>query len=208
MPALRLSCAAAFALLCACAPHAPTTSSAPPPRSNAPPGKAAAAPEVETAVANAASAEAIAAEVERAETTIVFIVRHAEKAGESGDVPLSPEGRERAEDLAAVLANVDLDTVHSTATVRTRSTAAPAARAAGLPVELYDHTEPGAMLDELLIEGGTHLVIGHSNTVPDLVRHLGGNPGSEFRHDDYDRLYVLVVPRTGDPTSLRLRYGD
>jgi hypothetical protein len=50
--------------------------------------------------------------------------------------------------------------------------------------------------------------VGHSNTVPELVRLFGGEPMGEIADDEYDRLYV-VVPWDGlggGPSAL-LRFG-
>lgn len=141
------------------------------------------------------------------EGLVVYLVRHAEKAEGSGDVALTTAGAVRAEALAGVLADVRLVGVHSTDTTRTRSTAAPTARQHDLTVALYDHRDRQGLVKRLVEQGGHHLVVGHSNTVPPLVEALGGQPGSEIRHDEYDRLYV-VFRRGEDSQSSLLRYGS
>lgn len=141
------------------------------------------------------------------EPLTVYVVRHAEKAGDRGDVPLTEAGEARAQALAARLADVPLRGVHSTDTLRTRSTAAPTAAAHGLEVHLYDPRAAEGLLADLQAAGGAHLVVGHSNTVPDLVVRLGGDPGVPIDEaTEFDRLYVVTH---ATPAGSRLeRYGE
>jgi hypothetical protein len=46
-------------------------------------------------------------------------------------------------------------------------------------------------------------VIGHSNTVPEIVRSLSGQAVVPLSEDQFDRLYRVSFDRTGQP-SLRL----
>src|SRR5690606_17033120 len=118
----------------------------------------------------------------------------------------SPEGRERARTLARLLADARLDAVHSTRYRRTQETAAPAAERLGLATAAYDPGGTEAFVAGLRARGGRHLVVGHSNTIPELVRALGGDPGAPIDEDEYDRLYVLTVGRERTSTML-LRFG-
>lgn len=146
----------------------------------------------------------------------IFVVRHAEKASsESGrDVALSREGRARAERLAAMLKDAGVTQIYSTDTVRTRSTAEPLARLRNLEVRLYASESRGgrsgsSALAETLGSNPTAvvLVVGHSNTVPDLLRALGVRETIEIADGEYDDLFVVIPARpSGDPTFLRLRY--
>jgi len=40
-------------------------------------------------------------------------------------------------------------------------------------------------------------VVGHSNTLPELVRLFGGEPGLDIADDEYDRLYQLTPDAGG-----------
>ena len=56
---------------------------------------------------------------------------------------------------------------------------------------------------------GRYLVVGHSNTTPDLVNRLGGDPGATIDEEsEFDRLYVLVLHPDGSVVTVLLRYGD
>ncbi len=141
--------------------------------------------------------------------TVFFLARHAEKQNVAEDPRLSEDGRLRSARLADLLADADLTSIHSTDYRRTRETAQAVAERLGLEVELYDPAEPGALLDELQNTGGRHLLIGHSNTVPDLVARLGGDPhGAIDEAGEYDRLYVVTVGTDDEATTVLLRYGE
>jgi broad specificity phosphatase PhoE len=146
------------------------------------------------------------------EEVLVFLVRHAERADDGGMAPeedphLSPAGEERAEALARMLEDAGITHIHSTDYLRTRETAAPLAAVTGLPVSLYDSGNLAAFAAELLATPGRHLVVGHSNTTPDLVTALGGDPRGAIDSMEYDRLYMLSIGPGGVETVL-LRFGE
>ncbi len=53
---------------------------------------------------------------------------------------------------------------------------------------------------------GRHLILGHSNTTPDLVAALGGDPGTPIAEMEYDRLYIVTLTESGASTVL-IRFG-
>lgn len=134
---------------------------------------------------------------------VVYAVRHAEK-GTGDDPPLTEAGTARAERLAAALRDVALEAVYSTATLRTRSTAAPAAKGHGLEVTTC---APEALSKALAGRSGAVLVVGHSNTIPALLREVGAELALEVL-EGYDDLFILVrSPGAPRPLLLRLHYG-
>ena len=140
---------------------------------------------------------------------VVFLVRHAEKVDNSHDPKLSSTGRRRAAELARTLRDSGLQYVHSTDFIRTRETAAPTAEALGLKVELYEHSQLAALAERMRRLGGRHLVVGHSNSTPDVVELLGGDPGDPIEEtSEYDRLYVVTVGSDGSVNTVLLRYGE
>lgn len=150
---------------------------------------------------------------DRGETTVVFLVRHAEKAHDDdhdrGRGPgLTEAGRRRADALARLLRPAGITAIHSTDFRRTRETAAPLARATDLDVDLYDHAALETVAESLRGDPGRHLVVGHSNTTPELVGLLGGEPGPSIdEKSEYDRLYVLVLEPGGRVTTIQQRFG-
>jgi phosphohistidine phosphatase SixA len=141
--------------------------------------------------------------------TTVFLVRHAEKQLDAQDPDLTEAGRQRALALARTLRSVSLDAVYSTDTHRTRQTAAPLAEQRSLAVELYDKDDLARVVMKIRGAPGRYLVVGHSNTTPDLVTRLGGEPGAAIDEaGEFDRLYVLMLYPDGSVATLLLRYGD
>jgi broad specificity phosphatase PhoE len=158
------------------------------------------------------------ADTEAAPTpTVVWLVRHAERAddgpGQDGmlarvrDPELSSAGRRRAQALRALLVDVQLDRVLSTDYRRTRATADPVAAAHGLVVESYDPGDLGGLARRIGASGSHWLVVGHSNTTPDLVEALGGEPGGAIDEFEYDRLYQVVITGDGAVETTLLRFG-
>ena len=139
--------------------------------------------------------------------TTIYLVRHAEK--QAGDDPsLTLVGQARAEILAQELQDAGLTAIWSTDTKRTRETARPTARATGLPVQIYDPSRLDAFAKQLKAAPGAVLVVGHSNTTPQLVKALGGKPGTPIDEAiEYDQLYVVTVTRGRAKSELR-RYGE
>jgi phosphohistidine phosphatase SixA len=139
---------------------------------------------------------------------VLYVVRHAEKAtAPVDDPPLTAAGQLRADALARALLDVTLAGVHTTDTARTRATAAPTARGEGLEVQTYDAADPAALVARIRGAGGSHLVVGHSNTIAELVTAAGGDGGPAVTDAEFDRLYVVVLPAGGAVTTVRLRYG-
>ena len=115
-----------------------------------------------------------------ATTTSYYIVRHAEKdAGttmttvtvQTSDVPLSEQGMKRAEELSKQLQGKKIKQIYSTNTIRTKSTAEPLSKSTGVPITIYNAIDSGFV--QLLKKSKENvLVVGHSNTVDDLVNAL------------------------------------
>jgi broad specificity phosphatase PhoE len=139
----------------------------------------------------------------------VIVVRHAEAepTQPGGDPALTADGRARALELARVLADTPLRTVYTTHFQRNRKTAEPLPRQAGEKPTVIDDVP--ATLRALGAEpwGATALVIGHSNTVPDLIRGLTGRPLPEGEPIIFDRMWIVTVARDGTTSLLRLHYG-
>jgi broad specificity phosphatase PhoE len=146
----------------------------------------------------------------------VFVVRHAEKEreGSEKDIPLSKAGVLRAERLAALLSNAGVTAIYSTDTVRARDTAGPLARALKLTIKTYDtRDEKGNMTALPFVarlrqddKDGVVLVVGHSNTVPDVLAAYGNKNTVRIGPDDYGDLFILVPQASGVPVLLRLKF--
>jgi phosphohistidine phosphatase SixA len=142
------------------------------------------------------------------EGSVFFIIRHSEKDTAGGsNADLIPTGRGRAEALRKMLKKVKIAGVYSTDKPRTRHTAEPTAKAKKLSVELYDAKKQADLLRGLVDKKGKFLVVGHSNTVHQLVNTLTGKEDEkEFSESDYSRLYIVSVKKIGDAKVLMIRF--
>lgn len=153
--------------------------------------------------------------VDTTTTTTVLVVRHAERAKEEGrDPALAPEGVARAEALAVALADAGVTAIYATPFRRTRETAAPLAARLGVEIRetpvaggIEVHAREVARRVVAENPGGVVLVVGHSNTVPAIVRELTGLPVPELSEDAYGDLFIVQLPGEGKARLIRARFG-
>lgn len=151
----------------------------------------------------------------QATTTIIF-VRHAEKLTSVADnPPLNDAGRMRVAELTRQLAGADViagvDAIYSTPFKRTQETVKPLADELELPINIYDASDTEDVLEGILKDhkGKVILVVGHSNTLPVLIRNLGAHQSVPAIHEnEYDNIYIIAIPWFGKTKTIRLRYGE
>jgi broad specificity phosphatase PhoE len=135
----------------------------------------------------------------------IFVVRHAEKAESGGNDPdLSEAGRARAESLAKMLKNANITAIYATEFKRTQQTATPAAKALGLALTIVPAKDTVTLSAKLRDLHGNALVVGHGNTIPDLIKALGVETPVNIAETDYDNLFVVVIDEK--PRLLQLHY--
>lgn len=148
--------------------------------------------------------------------TTVIVVRHAEKSTDDPrDPSLSPAGQERTRALSAVLRDAGVSDIYTTQYKRTRLTAEPFARERGIAIteRPANAANSATYADDLAREilrrsaGKSVLVVGHSNTVPDIVRSLSGQSVPALTDADYDRIFIVVIPASGSPRLVQTRFG-
>jgi broad specificity phosphatase PhoE len=143
----------------------------------------------------------------------IFLVRHAERADDDPNPGLTDAGQERAlalaDEIAARLGDAPLTAVYSTPYRRTLETAAPTAERHALTVTQYDPSDLAGFAETLRAATGAVLVVGHSNTTPELVALLGGDPGDPIDDaDEYDRFYEVTIAPGEAARSEMSRYGN
>ncbi len=160
-----------------------------------------------TALAEAASTPA-------ADAGLVILVRHAEKQADISDPPLSEAGQARALVLREVLRDVRLAGVIVSDTRRTVLTAQPVAKAqaietivASTKAGLAAHVADTAAQARKLAETGAVLIVGHSNTLPAIVRAFGGPERPDLPECAYSNLWVLHLHADQTAGLIELRYG-
>ena len=135
---------------------------------------------------------------------VVYVTRHGEKTSDAKDPELTAQGAARARTLAAMLRRAGIRAIFSTPTRRTQQTAAPLARQLGLEVQSYDAGKPALVVDKIKASPGPTLLVGHSNTIVELVTLLGGAAGTPVGDDEYDRLYQVSIAADGTVTTVML----
>ena len=131
-------------------------------------------------------------------STTYFIVRHAEKesAGTAmmqSDPPLSATGEKQAQDLKRFLEDKNIKTIYSTNYARTVATAEPIRQALRINLKTYDPRNNEQLIADLKkISDGNVLVVGHSNTVDDVVNGLmGENKMTDLADSEYGNVFIV-----------------
>ena len=136
----------------------------------------------------------------------IFIVRHGEKIDESRDPQLSLKGKQRALNLAMMLRDAEIKKVYVTEFQRTQMTAAPSAESRQLVTTQYAAKESLNFGKSLLAAEANTLVVGHSNTLLDILKGLGITDVKPVADDEYDRLFVVTLNKNASPCYTLLRY--
>lgn len=145
-----------------------------------------------------------------ASTTTIIVMRHAEKAALPADDPLlSPAGQARAENLAEVFGRTPPDfriqAIFVSELRRTQDTAQPLANRLGVPVIVVPGADAERVAKRALDEyrGGRVLIVGHSDTVPEIVRRLSGQAVPAMAETEYGIVYFVALPRFSRPVVTR-----
>ena len=177
-----------------------------------------------TAVLASVSTVVLSAAVLAADHQVIYVVRHAERAASTpqpalppnapgghgmmiaDDPPLSPAGQARAARLATMLGSADIKRIYTTEFKRTRQTGAPLADKLRITPVMAAAKDPAPLVKQLQQGTGNALVVGHSDTIPDLLKKLGVKDTVTIADDQYDDLFI-VIRRVGEPSTLiRLKY--
>ncbi|MGB5211197.1 MAG: phosphoglycerate mutase family protein [Gammaproteobacteria bacterium] len=139
-------------------------------------------------------------------TVTVIFVRHADTVGHEDQRQLTEDGMQRAAALARLLQDVPLAAVYVNELSRTRATGEGVAKVTGAPLIELPSTASADLVRELKQhKGEIVLVVGHSNTVPELIRALGGT-AEPISDTDFSQLLVLTTGLFDKTRVLRLNY--
>jgi broad specificity phosphatase PhoE len=149
-------------------------------------------------------------------TTTVIIARYVDPAALGGTDPgLSPAGRNRAEELARVLRDVDVvsgvDEIFVAPNRRSRDSVLSLAMYNDAPLHTIDDPDDEKALAKRILtefKGDIVLVVTEPQHIRNLVRKLQGSKKvPEMADLEYDNLYIVTIPWFGKVKTLRLRYG-
>ncbi|HEV7842676.1 MAG TPA: phosphoglycerate mutase family protein, partial [Pyrinomonadaceae bacterium] len=152
--------------------------------------------------------------------TTVILVRHAEKMDTPReDPPLNEAGVARSQKLAALLASTGVKAIYTSQFLRTKQTAEPLAKQLGItvtPITIQSKQSNPREVSEQSIRqivdkimerpGDTALIIGHSNSVPDVIRMLGGDAVPTIDEKKFDDLFIVTVYAKGKAKVVQMKY--
>ena len=139
----------------------------------------------------------------------IWVVRHAEKLTDfPKDVnpDLNEKGLQRAEDLKQYLSKKKIGKIFSTPFLRTKNTAEPLAKILNIKVEIYETKVDADFANKIkALPNKSILIVGHSNTVIEIVKVLGAKPPVQtLKDDDYDFLFKVKIK--GDKASVKTHH--
>jgi phosphohistidine phosphatase SixA len=154
-------------------------------------------------------------------SALVVVVRHAERGTDDlADPTLTPAGLRRAEALAVAVEHLGVNSIITTHLKRTQLTAQPTALKSGAKVTVVTPKRgdtPGHIADVVAAveavwreQKGAVLVVGHSNTVPLIVKALSGVSVPNMCESQHADFYLVALP-SSEKTPARLlhtRYGE
>src|SRR5215207_5574089 len=109
------------------------------------------------------------------------------------DPPLAETGKLRAQALKELLKNEKIGHIFSTNTLRTRSTVEPLSQYLNIPVQVYNPRPDSVFIQQLKGLKKDVLIVGHSNTVDDIVNMLTGQQTipKDLKDSEYDNLFIV-----------------
>jgi broad specificity phosphatase PhoE len=130
-------------------------------------------------------------------TTRIYIVRHGERLNSTDTTSLSAAGLVRAQDLAQLMTDKEIDSVFTSNYTRTRQTATPTAKRFGLTTVTYNPRPTEQIVNRLKqINGKNVLVVGHSDTILDIAKGLETKPQRQkIESLDFDNLLTVTIKR-------------
>lgn len=129
------------------------------------------------------------------DVTKIIIVRHAEKMNDGSKNPLLSEiGKLRAEKLKELFTDVKIDKLFSTPYLRTIETLQPLAITRNLKTIEYNPSDK--IFAENLLQnekGKTIVIVGHSNTCPELVNKLiSETKFIALDENEYGKIWIIT----------------
>ena len=131
----------------------------------------------------------------------IYVIRHFDTPEGVKDARLTERGEARTQALVRWFAGRKLAAIYATPFARTRQTAAPLARERGLKPIDYDWADAARLVAAVRGQPGDVLIVGHSNTVPEIVERFGGQRPAPLVHADFGDVWVI---REGKSERLRV----
>jgi broad specificity phosphatase PhoE len=149
-----------------------------------------------------------------AQQTVVMI-RHAEKIITTDKDPaLTNIGIARANGLVELFSTAKPTAIYTTQYQRTQLTAKPLSDAINIPITVLEINAdnlaqyPALLLKQIcaLPNNATVLVVGHSNSIPDILEAWSHEPVKAIADDEYNRIFIVNFEKCKATQRLDLRY--
>lgn len=122
----------------------------------------------------------------------IYVMRHLNTPAGVTDPDLTSDGQRAAVDLVAWFRTRSKPAViYVSSTKRAQQTAAPLAQSLGITPKVYNPSDTPGLVAAVAGETGTVLVVGHSNTVPEIIGLLGGERPAALVHEDFGDIWLL-----------------
>ena len=147
----------------------------------------------------------------RRPVTTLILVRHAEKIIDPNnpDIDLNADGQARAQELVRMFGDAGINAIYATQYKRTQETVKPLADRLGLPINQVNAKNTGDLLAQIRAQhsGHTIFIVGHNNTVPEIIAAAGGPQYEIIPESEYDNLFIVTIYRTGKAKVVKMKYG-
>lgn len=120
-----------------------------------------------------------------------YVMRHLHTPEGQRDPDLLPEGQAAAQRLVQMFERERPAVIYVSDYKRTRQTAAALAARYGLTPVVYDPADTPGLVARVRQGPWPVLIVGHSNTVPDIVAQLGGTRPAPLSHPDFGDLWRI-----------------
>ena len=136
---------------------------------------------------------------------IVFLLRHAERLPDPAD-DLAPDGVERAKLLARMLAESGIHTAFCSNKIRTQHTIEPLRKLPAQrqrvdvaidPNRIPVYVQKIVAKVKALPEDAIAIIVSHDAAIRPIVEGLTGRTVDDVTGTQFDKLFVLSVPKTG-----------
>ena len=124
----------------------------------------------------------------------VYVMRHLHTPAGVSDPDLTSEGVKYAAAVDDWFLRDPPNAIYVSSTKRAQQTAAPLAARLKLTPKIYDPRDTPGLIAAVSAESGTVLIVGHSNTVPDIVEKLGGQRPGDLTHEDFGDIWHVEGP--------------
>ena len=124
----------------------------------------------------------------------IYVMRHLHTPAGVSDPDLTDEGKKYAAAVSHSFQRDPPDVIYVSSTKRAQQTAAPLAERLKLTPKIYDPRDTPGLIASVSAETGTVLIVGHSNTVPDIVEKLGGQRPDDLSHEDFGDIWHIAGP--------------